>query len=79
MSVLFFQKKKNPVVLTTIYVETTVNVFGSENTPIKNCCNNSFFMQIFSFFKKNRVVLSTIYVKTTGNVFVSENPAIKNC
>ena len=31
---IIFSKKKNPVVLTTIYVETTVNVFGSENTPI---------------------------------------------
>ncbi len=36
-----FFKNKYPVVLTRIYVKTTGNVFALENTPIKNCCNNS--------------------------------------
>ena len=69
---IIFSKKKNPVVLTTIYVETTVNVFGSENTPIKNCCNNSFFMQIFSFFKKKIVLFCQLFMLKQQEMFLCQ-------
>ena len=41
MSIMSFLKKK-PIVLTTVYVKTTGNVCGSENTPLKTVVTTVF-------------------------------------
>ena len=77
MSIMSFFLK--PIVLTTIYVKTTGNVCGSENTPLKTVVTTVFFNSDIVLFKENSVYLTSIYVKTAGNVFEKDNICIKNC